>query len=80
MERQRNRADQLELESAMRCALFHDRIRREITMALRWSLDTLKTYQEIMPKSATLAFEFHRAEEALKNSERLTETGDQNGT
>ena len=60
-----------ELASAKRVVQFLDHARSDVTLALRWALETLKTYKDQMPKDEALARAFHRAERAAENSERI---------
>lgn len=64
---------QREFDKAMRLALLHDKLRKEVTESLRWALDTFEKFKERMPRDATLAAACHKAQLALRASERLTE-------
>ena len=65
-------ASEKELNSAMRLALTHDRIRKEVTRHLRWALDTFEKFKERMPSDPSMAEAFDAARSSLKYSEHLT--------
>lgn len=61
-----------ELMAAQKLALFHDKIRRDVTASLRWALDTFELFKERIPKDPALAEQCHRAMRNLRTSENLT--------
>jgi len=57
---------------AMKLALQHDKMRREITEALRWALDIFEQFKARMPNDPAFAKQFQIAMKKLRASEAMT--------